>query len=550
MKKSNLKHKLALRILTFTLVMLVIVSMFPMSLLAEENLNTENPYAAKNFSAFYNAGNDSVVFNWVKPENMPYEMWLCSDEKLVKIDAESGEYIYSNAIGGENKFYLLSLVDSKDTEGVKSNDATVTVAYTASSIADFEAVTVNNDTTIEAIIEKLPTTASVNYLVGDEVKASTGHRVDWFAEGTNYDQTLTDSQTITVKGIVTLSNNAVQNRDNISLICSATVNVSAAENVTIKTDISEKYDLKTGDKETLTVEADGTVASYQWYKKSFDNSDATPIKGADEAEYKFKNLKTTDSGIYYCVVTGKDGSEVVSNESTVNVTKKTYFDKLHNTFIEKNGLSKILSGLGNTLIITAGALVIGVIIGILIAIAKYFSDDVPALKPVAWLCDIYVTVIRGIPVTVLLIIFFFIIMATAKNGIVPAIITFGINSGAYMAEIIRSGINAVDKGQMEAGRSLGLSKMQTMTRIVLPQAIRYILPAIGNEFIALLKETSVAGYVAVDDLTRAGQLVSANTFDVVNPRLLVAIIYLAIVVVLTQILGYFERRLKKNDKRK
>ena len=226
-----------------------------------------------------------------------------------------------------------------------------------------------------------------------------------------------------------------------------------------------------------------------------------------------------------------------------------WLDKLHRTFIVKNGLEQILEGLGNTLLITAGALVIGVIIGVIIAVAKYFSEDVPALKPVSWLCDIYVTVIRGIPVTVLLIISFFIIMSSVKNGIIPAIITFGINSGAYMAEIIRSGINAVDKGQMEAGRSLGLTKMQTMSKIVLPQAVRYILPAIGNEFIALLKETSVAGYVAVEDLTRKGNIVSNNTFDVVNPRLLVALIYLVLVVILTQILTFVERRLAKSDKR-
>ena len=225
------------------------------------------------------------------------------------------------------------------------------------------------------------------------------------------------------------------------------------------------------------------------------------------------------------------------------------FDKLHRTFIEKNGLEQILEGLGNTLIITAGALVIGVVIGVIIAIAKYFSEDVPALKPISWLCDIYVTVIRGIPVTVLLIISFFVVMSSVQNGIIPAIITFGINSGAYMAEIIRSGINAVDKGQMEAGRSLGLTKLQTMRRIILPQAIRYILPAIGNEFIALLKETSVAGYVAVEDLTRKGNIVSNNTFDVVYPRLLVAVIYLVIVVLLTQILTFVERRLAKSDKR-
>ena len=118
-----------------------------------------------------------------------------------------------------------------------------------------------------------------------------------------------------------------------------------------------------------------------------------------------------------------------------------------------------------------------------------------------------------------------------------------------MAELIRSGISAVDKGQMEAGRSLGMSKMQTMRKIIFPQAIRYILPAIGNEFIALLKETSVAGYVAVVDLTRAGNLIRNNTYDAFNPLMVVAITYLVLVVLFTQLLGLLERRLAKSDKR-
>ena len=208
----------------------------------------------------------------------------------------------------------------------------------------------------------------------------------------------------------------------------------------------------------------------------------------------------------------------------------------------------MLDRLKNTVIITLGALAIGVVIGVLIAFIKYFSDDTPALKPAAVLCDIYVTVIRGIPVVVLLLIFFFIILESA-NGITVGILTFGINSGAYMAELIRSGIGAVDRGQMEAGRSLGLSKVQTLRRIIFPQAMRYILPAIGNELIALLKETSVAGYVAVVDLTRAGNLVRNNTFDSVNSLLLVALVYLTIVVVLTRLLHMAERRLAKSDKR-
>lgn len=225
-----------------------------------------------------------------------------------------------------------------------------------------------------------------------------------------------------------------------------------------------------------------------------------------------------------------------------------WLEQLHYIFIEEGYYKLMLEGLKNTAIITLGALVIGVLIGTLIALTKFFAEDVPALKPLAFLCDLYVTVIRGVPVVVLLLIFYFIILQSSE-GTVVGVLTFGINSGAYMAELIRSGINAVDKGQMEAGRSLGMSKLQTMGRIIMPQAVRYILPAIGNEMIALLKETSVAGYVAVVDLTRAGNLVRNNTYDAVNPLMIVALTYLVLVVGLTQLLGIFERRLAKSDKR-
>ena len=219
-----------------------------------------------------------------------------------------------------------------------------------------------------------------------------------------------------------------------------------------------------------------------------------------------------------------------------------WLDKLYETFIETNYYTLMLDGLKNTLIITLGALLIGVVIGTLIAVAKYFAEESPAWKPLAALCDTYVTVIRGIPVVVLLLVFYFIIL-TSANGIEVEILTFGINSGAYMAELIRSGINAVDAGQAEASRSLGLSRIQTMRKVIFPQAIRYILPAIGNELIALLKETSVAGYVAVVDLTRAGNLVRNNTYDAVNPLLTVAATYLILVMGMTQILNRFEKRM-------
>ena len=221
--------------------------------------------------------------------------------------------------------------------------------------------------------------------------------------------------------------------------------------------------------------------------------------------------------------------------------------KLASTFLEDNRYMMLVEGLGNTAVITLGALCIGVVIGALVAIIKYCGEGVPALKPLCTLCDIYTTVIRGIPVVVVLLIFYFVIMQSA-NGITVGIVTFGINSGAYMAELMRSGIGAVDAGQMEAGRSLGMSRLQTTVHVILPQAMKNILPAIGNEMIALLKETAVAGYVAVQDLTRAGNLIRNNTFDAFNPLMVVALTYLAIVVALTRLLAVLEKQLHKGDR--
>ena len=222
--------------------------------------------------------------------------------------------------------------------------------------------------------------------------------------------------------------------------------------------------------------------------------------------------------------------------------------KLQSTFLEKDRYKLMIEGFENTILITLGALCIGVVIGTLIAVIKYLAEDVPALRPAAWVCNLYLTVIRGVPMVVLLLIFYFVIF-TSSTGIPVAILSFGINSGAYMAELIRSGINAVDYGQMEAGRSLGMNRLQTMRVIILPQAIRYILPAIFNELIALLKETSVAGYVAVVDLTRAGNLIRNNTYDAVNTLFLVALIYLLLIILLEWLLHKLERRLGKSDKR-
>lgn len=225
-----------------------------------------------------------------------------------------------------------------------------------------------------------------------------------------------------------------------------------------------------------------------------------------------------------------------------------WLDTLYNTFIVADRYKTLIEGLEKTIIITISALVIGVIIGTIVAILKVFAEGNKKLKIIDIICNIYLTVIRGTPVVVQLLISFFIIFTTAKDGTWVAAITFGINSGAYVAETIRSGILAIDKGQTEAGRSLGFSKVQTMWLVILPQAFKNILPAIGNEMIALLKETSVAGYVAVVDITKAGNQIKNTTYDQINPIMLVAIIYLIMVMGLTKLLKLMERRLRKNER--
>lgn len=225
-------------------------------------------------------------------------------------------------------------------------------------------------------------------------------------------------------------------------------------------------------------------------------------------------------------------------------------DKLYETFIVGDRYMTLIEGLEKTLIITFGALIIGVCIGAIVAIIKVFADGSKSkvMRLLDMICNLYLTVIRGTPVVVQLLIFFFIIFTSAKDGTWVAMLTFGINSGAYVAEVIRSGIMAIDVGQMEAGRALGFSKLKTMWLIILPQAFKNILPAIGNEMIALLKETSVAGYVAVIDLTKAGNQIKNTTYDQFNPIIVVALTYLIIVIIMTKLLSVLERRLRKNER--
>ncbi|MEG0257516.1 MAG: amino acid ABC transporter permease [Christensenella sp.] len=225
--------------------------------------------------------------------------------------------------------------------------------------------------------------------------------------------------------------------------------------------------------------------------------------------------------------------------------------QIFNTLIVNDRWTMFLDGLLVTLMIAGIAVIMGVAIGSTVAIAKVNALRNKKLKWLSVICDIYLTVIRGTPVLVQLLIMYYIVFAAAPIEMAPyvAALAFGINSGAYVAEIVRSGIMAVPRGQMEAGRSLGLTNGMTMRTIIFPQAIKNILPALGNEFIVLFKETSIVGYVAVMDLTRAAELVRSRTMDAFVPLIFIALVYLGIVMLITWALRKLEKKLAQSDVR-
>ena len=238
---------------------------------------------------------------------------------------------------------------------------------------------------------------------------------------------------------------------------------------------------------------------------------------------------------------------------------KDFADEFKLNFIDGDKWEWLVDGLKNTLLITFFAVLLGIAIGVVIAIVRSTYDkNKTTLKKKGGLgyillslfnaiCQVYLTVIRGTPVVVQLLIMYFIIFASSTNGTMIAVVAFGINSGAYVAEIFRSGIMAVDNGQFEAGRSLGFNYIQTMIYIVIPQMFKVVLPTLCNEFIVLLKETSVAGYVGIADLTKAGDLIRGRTFSAFMPLMAVALIYLVIVMLFTWLVGKLERRLRNSD---
>ena len=217
-------------------------------------------------------------------------------------------------------------------------------------------------------------------------------------------------------------------------------------------------------------------------------------------------------------------------------------------FIAKERWRYIWDGLGVTLQVTFFSVLMGIALGFLIAMVRSTHDKTGKLKVLNFLCQVYLTVIRGTPVVVQLLIIYFVIFGSMDiNKVLVAVLAFGINSAAYVAEIFRSGIMSIDKGQFEAGRSLGFNYVQTMIHIIMPQAFKNVLPALGNEFIVLLKETSISGYIALQDLTKGGDIIRSRTYNAFMPLLAVAAIYLIMVMIFTKLVNALERRLRNSD---
>lgn len=226
-----------------------------------------------------------------------------------------------------------------------------------------------------------------------------------------------------------------------------------------------------------------------------------------------------------------------------------FVEKFHSTFIDGDRWMYLVRGLGTTLLITLFAVILGIVLGFLIAIVRSTHDKTGKLGFLNVLARIYLTIIRGTPVVVQLLIIYFVIFASVNVGkTFVAVLAFGLNSAAYVAEIVRSGIMSIDNGQFEAGASLGMNYPKTMISIILPQAFKNILPALANECIVLLKETSVAGYIALTDLTKGGDIIRSQTYEAFLPLIAVAVIYLVMVMILSSLVSKLERRLAKSDR--
>jgi len=291
------------------------------------------------------------------------------------------------------------------------------------------------------------------------------------------------------------------------------------------------------------------------YRKAVElinNAETCTIEGE---EVSVKNNSTYKNGIIECFTLNNYEKNVEPDPSIpavkwLNSVKDSF---VRNFLEEDQGRPRymyIVDGIKNTILVTLASLIIGIVIGFVVAVIRVTNDTTGALDFGAWICKLYLSVMRGTPLMIQLLIIYFVILLPAGVGSVPsAIICFGLNSGAYVSEIVRGGIMSVDKGQMEAGRSLGFNYIRTMYHIVLPQAFKAVLPSLANEFITLLKETSVAFYIGVADLTLGGLKIRSITYSSFMPLVAIAIIYLILVLGLSKLVSILERRLRKGDNR-
>ena len=263
--------------------------------------------------------------------------------------------------------------------------------------------------------------------------------------------------------------------------------------------------------------------------------------GMTVTEDRLKNVDFTDT-----YTTAKQ--VIIVKDPEVAAKADSFRERFKDNFIKDSRYRYIVKGFKNTLLITVFSVLIGIMLGGVIAIIRTSHDRNGSFGLLNLICRIYLTIMRGTPAVVQLLIFYYVILVSVDAKIVVAVIAFGLNSAAYVAEVVRSGIMSVDVGQFEAGRSLGLNYRQTMTAIIIPQAFKNILPALCNEFISLLKETSISGYIALVDLTKAGDIIRSNTYDAFMPLIAVALIYLVIVMVLTAGVNVLERRMRGNER--
>lgn len=265
------------------------------------------------------------------------------------------------------------------------------------------------------------------------------------------------------------------------------------------------------------------------------------VAGMTVTEDRLQNIDFTDP-----YTTSKQVIVVRNGESASSFDLQK---SIHQNFIEENRWQYLANGLLTTLEITFFAVIIGIVFGFVIAVLRFSCDTTGKLTILNWILKAYLTIIRGTPAMIQLLIIYYVIFASSNiSKVLVAVVAFGLNSSAYIAEIVRSGLTSIDPGQFEAGRSLGFTYVQTMRYFILPQAFKNVLPALGNEFIVLLKETSISGYIGIMDLTRGGDFIRSRTYEAFFPLLTVAAIYLIIVMVLSMLVGKLERRLK-NDER-